>query len=228
MKYLISMLAVFIFSCSINAQFPRLKADRVGDVYSSETWGRSHDVPPFVTTKDRVTCLWQEKVAVKSNHNVPIVCGKGDGECGVKDCKCTCHPKKKATCHPKKDAKKHDHKRGHSNDHKRGHHRGRTSSTKKTEVRKGPGSHQPGPVRPSVISETLRQRLGEAVKDGKMSREKAAEAYKKYAEKVKKNTPASNKARSEAVRKRIEEWRKKYDSQKSQSQPTPKRTRRDS
>jgi len=215
MKYLISMLAVFIFSCSINAQFPRLKADRVGDVYSSETWGRSHDVPPFVTTKDRVTCLWQEKVAVKSNHNVPIVCGKGDGECGVKDCKCTCHPKKNATCHPKKnatchpkkDAKKHDHKRGHSNDHKRGHHRGRTSSTKKTEARKGPGSHQPGPVRPSVISETLRQRLEEAVKDGRMS-----------------DTRRSR----EAIRKRIEEWKKNHGEKKSQTKPTPKRTRRDS
>jgi hypothetical protein len=192
MKYLISMLTMFIFSCSINAQFPRLKADRVGDVYSSETWGRSHDVLPFVTTKDRVTCLWQEKVAVKSNHNVPIVCGKGDGECGVKDCKCTCHPKKKATCHPKKDAKKHDHKRGH--------HRGRTSSTKKTEARKGPGSHQPGPVRPSVISETLRQRLEEAVKDGRMS-----------------DTRRSR----EAIRKRIEDWRKRaHDAKKESSTKT--------
>jgi len=192
MKYLISMLTMFIFSCSINAQFPRLKADRVGDVYSSETWGRSHDVPPFVTTKDRVTCLWQEKVAVKSNHNVPIVCGKGDGECGVKDCKCTCHPKKKATCHPKKDAKKHDHKRGH--------HRGRTSSTKKPEARKGPRSHQPGPVRPSAISETLRQRLEEAVKDGRMS-----------------DTRRSR----EAIRKRIEDWRKRaHDAKKESSTKT--------
>ena len=192
MKYLISMLTMFIFSCSINAQFPRLKADRVGDVYSSETWGRSHDVPPFVTTKDRVTCLWQEKVAVKSNHNVPIVCGKGDGECGVKDCKCTCHPKKDATCHSKKDAKKHDHKRGH--------HRGRTSSTKKPEARKGPRSHQPGPVRPSVISETLRQRLEEAVKDGRMS-----------------DTRRSR----EAIRKRIEDWRKRaHDAKKESSTKT--------
>ena len=217
MKYLISMLAVFIFSCSINAQFPRLKADRVGDVYSSETWGRSHDVPPFVTSKDRITCLWVESKPSKSTHDVPIVCGEGDGKCGVKECKCSCH---------KKDAKKKDHKRGHNRDDKREHHRGRTSSTKKPEGRKGPGSHQPGPVRPSAISETLRQRLGEAVKDGKMSREKAAEAYKKYAERVKKNTPGSNKERGEAIRKRIEEWRKAQDAKKDSA--TKKRTHRGS
>ena len=48
MKYLISMLSLFIFSIAITAQTPRFKVDRVGDVYSSETWGRTHDVPPFV------------------------------------------------------------------------------------------------------------------------------------------------------------------------------------
>jgi len=219
MKYLISMLSLFIFSIAITAQTPRLKVDRVGDVWSSETWGRSQDVPPFVTTKDRVTCLWQEKVAAKSTHTVPIVCGKGDGECGVKDCKCTCHHKK--------DAKKHDHKRGHSTEHKKGHTRGRGRRTEaKTEVKKGPGSHQRGPVRPSAISETLRQRLGEAVKDGRMSKEKAAEAYKKYAERVKKNTPGSNKERGEAIRKRIEEWRKAHDAKKDSA--TKRRTHRGS
>ena len=202
MKYMISMLLVAIFSCAATAQTPRLKADRVGQVFSPETrgdkeWSKLGNV-------SKTICLWQEKKSPVS-HDVPIVCGKGDGECGVKDCKCTCHPKKDATCHSKKDAKKHDHKRGHSNDHKRGHHRGRTSSTKKTEARKGPGSHQPGPVRPSAISETLRQRLGEAVKDGRMS-----------------DTRRSR----EAIRKRIEEWRKAQDAKKDSA--TKRRTHRGS
>ena len=224
MKYLISMLSLFIFSIAITAQTPRFKVDRVGDVYSSETWGRTHDVPPFVTTKDRVTCLWQEKVAVKSAHNVPVVCGKGDGECGVKDCKCTCHHKK--------DAKKHDHKRGHSTEHKKGHTRGRGRRPEaRTEVKKGPGSHQRGPVRPTAkksntAPDSIRLRLAEAVKDGKLSREKAAEAYKKYAERAKKSTPSSNNERGEAIRKRIEEWRKAQDAKKDSA--TKRRTHRGS
>tara|TARA_Y100001951_G_C11055585_1_gene138011 strand:- start:110 stop:295 length:186 start_codon:yes stop_codon:yes gene_type:complete len=61
-----------------------------------------------------------------------------------------------------------------------------------------------------------------------MSREKAAEAYKKYADRVKKNTPAANKERGEAIKKRIEEWRKNHGEKKSQTKPTPKRTRRHS
>lgn len=216
MKYLISMLSLFIFSIAITAQTPRLKVDRVGDVYSNETWGRTHDVPPFVTTKDRVTCLWQERVAAKSAHNVPIVCGKGDGKCGVKDCKCTCHHKK--------DAKKHDHKRGHGNDHKRGHHRGRTSSTKKPEARKGPVRSTA--KKSNTAPDSIRLRLAEAVKDGKLSREKAAEAYKKYAERAKKSTPSSNNERGEAIRKRIEEWRKAHDAKKDSA--TKRRTHRGS
>ena len=57
-----------------------------------------------------------------------------------------------------------------------------------------------------------------------MSREKAAEAYKKYAERVKQNTPQGQKSRSEAIRKRVEEWRKNYGEKKDHGSKT--RTRK--
>ena len=198
MKYLISMLTMFIFSCSINAQFPRLKADRVGDVYSSETWGRSHDVPPFVTTKDRVTCLWQEKVAVKSNHNVPIVCGKGDGECGAKDCKCTCH--KKATTEGrhapkgKRGSQRSEHKgRSHRSSGKCGSSR---RSHARSHARKGPPTKKAEDAK-EVKSSTTKKWL-----------DINTDERKKWGEAIKKRLQNSNKAQSDALRKRIQEFRK--------------------
>ena len=141
MKYIISMLLVAIFSCAVTAQTPRLKADRVGQVFSPETrgdkeWSKLGNV-------SKTICLWQEKKSPVS-HDVPIVCGDGDGKWGVKDCKCSCH---------KKDAQKHGHKKATSEGHRskgRGSHsrsgyKGRSSrsgskrgTSRRSHARKGP------------------------------------------------------------------------------------------
>jgi len=88
------MLSVFIFTCAMTAQKVPYQGNKIGHVWSSETWGQKE-----------LAELAELKQKGPIRHDVPIVCGEGDGKCGVKDCKCSCH---------KKDARKHSHKKATS------------------------------------------------------------------------------------------------------------------
>ena len=198
MKYLITMLAVSIFSCATIAQTPRLKSDKVGKVFSPETWGKKEWKELGSSRK-----LWQGKKAPVS-HNVPIVCGKEDGKCGVTECKCTCHKKAAAKGRPspkgrpaskgKRGSRRSEHKgRSHRSSGKRGSSR---RSHARSHARKGPPTKK--------------------AKDAKEVRSSRAKKWldintderKKWGEAIKKRLQNSNKSQSDALRKRIQEFRK--------------------
>ena len=193
MKCLITMLAVSIFSCATIAQTPRLKADKVGHVFSPETWGKKEWKELGSSRK-----LWQEKKA-PVRHDVPIVCGTKDGECGVKDCKCSCH---------KKDARKHTHKKSAS--------KGRTSKGKRGSRRSGHKgrSHRSSGKRGSSRRSHSRShaRKGPPTKKAKDAKE-VRDARKKRVQ-------DSNKVRGGDIRKRIEEWRKNFNTLEMKKRPS--------
>ena len=197
MKYLITMLAVSIFSCATIAQTPRLKADKVGHVFSPETWGKKEwaEVNDLGCSKYRE---WQSKKASSVRHDVPIVCGTKDGECGAKDCKCTCH--KKATTKGrhapkgKRGSQRSEHKgRSHRSSGKCGSSR---HSHARSHARKGPPTKKAEDAK-EVKSSTTKKWL-----------DINTDERKKWGEAIKKRLQNSNKAQSDALRKRIQEFRK--------------------
>lgn len=187
MKYLIPMLSVLIFTCAMTAQKVPYQGNKIGHVWSSETWGQKE-----------LAELAELKQKGPIRHDVPIVCGEGDGKCGVKDCKCSCH---------KKDARKHSHKkaapkgrpgvkgkRGARAKGKRGGRsiRGRSSRSsgkRSTSRRSSPPSRRGRPTKKAQdgIDQTDR---------------------KKWVDAIKKKLQNSNKLQGDALRKRIQEFRK--------------------
>jgi len=175
MKCLITMLAVSIFSCATIAQPPRQKADKVGHVFSPETWGKKEWKDLGSARK-----LWQGKKA-PVRHDVPIVCGEGDGKCGVKDCKCSCHKKAAARGRPASKGKRGSRRSGRKgrsprSSGKRGSSR---RSHSRSHARKGPPT-------------------------------KKAKDAKEVRNARKKRLQNSNKAKGDAMKKRIQEWRKNF------------------
>ena len=178
MKYLIPMLSVFIFTCAMTAQKVPYQGNKIGHVWSSETWGQKE-----------LAELAELKQKGPIRHDVPIVCGEGDGKCGVKDCKCSCH---------KKDARKHSHKKATSRGRpgakgKRGGRstRGRSSRSsgkRSTSRRSSPPSRRGRPTKKAQDAQQVDR--------------------KKWVDAIKKKLQNSNKLQGDALRKRIQEFRK--------------------
>lgn len=188
MKYLITMLAVSIFSCAITAQTPHLKTDKGAS--SQKTWGHKEQTEQGKVHK--AICLWQEKKA-PVRHDVPIVCGKGDGKCGVRDCKCSCHKKGTKRYNHKKSASKGRTSRSNRG-HRRSGHWGRSSrfDSKRGSSRR---SHTRSHARKGPPTKTA--------KNSKKVRDTKKKSWH--------NTNRSERKKwSENIRKRIEKWRKEH------------------